>query len=124
VDRKELRAFLLRRADNWTRKDVDAIMADYADDIVYIAPTVRYHGTAGMRENIVRYLEQHADISVELTRLIVDGDDGNQGALEWTWYETRLADGRRRAYEDAIVFELRDGKISYWREYFDTYGMR
>ena len=121
MTRDEARAFLLRRANAWARKDLDAIMADYAPDIVYVAPTIRFDGTAGMRENAARYLEEFSDIDVELTRLIVDGD---QGALEWTWSETRVADGQRRSVQDAIIFELRDGKIVYWREYFDTHGLR
>ena len=96
MTRDEIRAFLMRRADAWARKDLDVIMADYAPDIVYIAPTVRFDGTAGMRENAARYLAEFTDIEVELTRLIVDG---NQGALEWTWSETRVVDGRRRSVQ-------------------------
>jgi uncharacterized protein (TIGR02246 family) len=119
MTREELRTFLLRRARAWTEQDLEVIMADYAPDIVYITPTGRISGTAQLRQNNTRYFQEYTDIQVDLTRLIVDGE---QGALEWTWSETRVADGLRRSVEDAIVFVIRDRKIVYWREYFDTAG--
>ncbi len=57
------------------------------------------------------------DVQVMVTRVLLDGD---WGAVEWIWSETRRADGRRFATDDAIIVEVRDGKIAYWREYFDT----
>lgn len=117
MTREEVRAFLQRRIRAWEDEDLEAIMADYAPDVVYITPGGRMDGTAMMREENARYLAAYTGFRVELTRLILDGD---QGALEWTWTETRRADGRQRSVEDAIVFVLRDGQIAYWAEYFDT----
>ena len=117
MTRAELREFLLRRARYWGEKDLDGIMADYAPDIDYIFPKGRFKGTRELRASNERYLREYTDIQVHLTRLIVDGE---QGALEWTWSETRVADGLRRSVDDAIVFVIRDRKIVYWREYFDT----
>jgi ketosteroid isomerase-like protein len=117
----EVRDFLMRRIRAWEAEDLDAIMADYAPDVVHITPSGRRVGTATMRENNARYLADYTGFEVELTRLILDGtQEDTQGALEWTWTETRRSDGRRRSVDDAIVFVLRDGKIAYWREYFDT----
>ena len=121
MTRDELHAFLLKRGHAWTEKDLDAIMADYAPDIVYISPFGRIGSLAQLRENNERYLAAYTDIRVDLTRLIVDGD---QGALEWTWSETRVADGVRHSVDDAIVFVIRRRKIVYWREYFDTGAFR
>lgn len=117
MTRDEVRDFLLRRARAWEEEDLEAIMADYAPDVVHITPGGRRVGTAALREGNARYLAEFTDFAVDLTRLLVDGD---QGALEWTWTETRRADGRRRRVDDAIIFALRDGKIAHWREYFDT----
>lgn len=117
MTREEVQAFLRRRIRAWEEEDLEAIMADYAPDVVHITPGGRRVGTATMRENNVRYLAEYTGFAVELTRLILDGD---AGALEWTWTETRRSDGRRRSVDDAIVFVLRDGQIAYWREYFDT----
>jgi ketosteroid isomerase-like protein len=117
MTRDELHAFLLRRARYWSEKNIDGIMADYHPDVDYIFPMGRFKGTEQLWINNQRYLEEYTDIDVNLTRLIVDGE---QGALEWTWSETRVADGKRRSVDDAIVFVIRDRKIVYWREYFDT----
>lgn len=117
MTREEVHAFLLRRIRAWQEGDLEAIMADYAPDVVHVTPSGRRVGTTVMRGNNARYLAEYTDFRVTLTRLILDGD---QGALEWTWSETRRVDGRRRSVDDAIVFVLRGGKIAYWREYFDT----
>jgi ketosteroid isomerase-like protein len=117
----EVRNFLMRRIRAWETEDLDAIMADYAPDVVHITPGGRRVGTATMRENNERYIADFTGFEVALTRLILDGtQEDTQGALEWTWTEIRRSDGRRRSVDDAIVFVLRDGKIAYWREYFDT----
>lgn len=110
MTRDELHAFLLRRAGYWAEKNLDAIMADYAPDIDYIAPTARFKGTEQLRQSNARYLQEYTDIRVDLARLIVDGE---QGALEWTWDETRVADGAGRSVDDAIVFVIRNQKIVY-----------
>ena len=117
---EEVRAFLLRRARAWREKDIDAIMADYAPDVELIAPTARLTSLEQLRANNERYLQEFTDIDANLTRVIWDGE---QGALEWTWSETRVSDGVRRSVDDAIVFVIREGKIVYWREYFDTAGL-
>jgi uncharacterized protein (TIGR02246 family) len=115
----EVDRLLLRRIRAWRDEDLDAILADYADDIVHVSPYGRRVGVAAMRAADERYLAEYTGFEVQLNRLVVEGD---QGALEWTWTETRRADGLRRSADDAIVFVLRDGKIAYWREYFDPAG--
>lgn len=118
MTRDEVWAFLQARARAWERGDQAAILAGYAADAVLIAPGgIRLEGVEALRENNAAYFAAYTDIRVELKRVILDGDEG---ALEWTWSETRRADGRRRSVDDAIVFVLRDGKIAYWAEYFDT----
>jgi uncharacterized protein (TIGR02246 family) len=118
MTRDEVWAFLQTRARAWEVGDLDGIAAGYAADVVLIAPGgIRLEGIEALRENNARYFADFTDIRVQLTRVVLDGDEG---ALEWTWSETRRADGQRRSVDDAIVFALRDGKIVYWREYFDT----
>ena len=118
MTREEVWAFLQARARAWQASDLDAIEAGYAPDVVLIAPGgIRLEGLVTLRENNARYFAEYTDIRVDLKRVILDGD---QGALEWTWSETRRSDGKRRSVDDAIVFELRNGKIVYWAEYFDT----
>jgi uncharacterized protein (TIGR02246 family) len=108
---------LLRRIRAWKSEDLEAIMADYAPSVVHVTPHGERIGAESMREENQRYLDEYTDFDVKLTRLIVDGE---AVALEWTWTDTRRADGLRRSVDDAIVFIVRDEKIAYWREYFDA----
>jgi uncharacterized protein (TIGR02246 family) len=111
----EVHRLLLRRIRAWRDEDLEAIVADYADDIVHVSPFGTRVGVADIRAADVSYLAEYTGFDVQIHRLVVEGDDG---ALEWTWSETRRADGLRRSADDAIVFTLRDGKIAYWHEYF------
>jgi uncharacterized protein (TIGR02246 family) len=115
----EVHDLLLRRIRAWQEENLDAIMADYADDIVHISPYGKRVGVAAIRAADARYLAEYTGFEVQLHRLVVEGD---QGALEWTWTEIRRADGFRRSADDAIVFALRNDKIAYWHEYFDPAG--
>lgn len=115
----EARALVERQARAWERADLSAIVADYASDGVLKSPGGRWQGHENLRAAAASFFAEAIDVSVTVTRVLLDGD---AGAVEWTWSETRRADGRRHSIEDAIVFVLRDDRIVYWREYFDTAG--
>ncbi len=116
----ELQALVERQARAWEAADLDAITADFAEDGWLISPGGRWQGPAAIRAAAEAFFTAAADIRVQVTRVFGVGD---LGAAEWTWSEMRLATGRRHSAEDAIIFALRDGKIVYWREYFDTAQM-
>lgn len=105
-----------RQARAWEREDVDAVVAAFAEDGVFIAPGGRWQGHAEIAEAFAAFWATVTKVEVMVWRAFICGD---QGAAEWTWTETRL-DGSEHQVDDAIVFTLRNGKISYWREYFDT----
>lgn len=115
----EVRALVERQARAWERADLAAIVADFAPDGVLISPGGRWQGHEALRRAAESFFAASGDVAVQVTRVLCDGD---QGTAEWSWSETSRADGRRHVAEDAVVFELRDGKIVYWREYFDRAG--
>jgi uncharacterized protein (TIGR02246 family) len=114
ADRGEVRALVERQARAWESGDLDTITADFAPGGVLVSPGGSWRGREAIREAAERFFASVEGVKVEVTRVISDGD---AGAVEWTWTERR-ADGEFTA-RDAIVFELRDGRIAYWREYFD-----
>jgi uncharacterized protein (TIGR02246 family) len=116
---EEAYALVQRNARAWENADLDAIPTDFAEDGVFVSPGGRWQGKTAIRAAAEGFFATTRDVHVDITRVLVMGD---QGAAEWTWSETRIATGTRHSADDAIVFELRDGKISYWREYFDTAG--
>lgn len=100
----------------WMQADVEAIVALFAPDGVFIAPGGRAQGHAAIAALASAFFAQPRSISVTIQRVLVED---NVGAVEWVWSEVASATNARQTMQDAIVFELRDGKLTYWREYFD-----
>jgi uncharacterized protein (TIGR02246 family) len=115
----QIRALVERQARAWEQADAEAIVADFASDALFISPGGRLQSHDALRAAAESFFAATNGVEVTITRLLVDG---NQGAVEWTWRETSRADGSSRTAEDSIIFEVRDGKLIYWREYFDTAG--
>ncbi len=113
-----------RQARAWERADLDAIAADFAAEGWFISPGGRWQGAAAVRDAASAFFAAACDVRVSIHRIAYDAER-RVGAVEWTWEETRIADGRRAAAEDGIIFTLdAAGRITYWREYFDTAQMR
>jgi uncharacterized protein (TIGR02246 family) len=113
-------ALVERQARAWEAADLDAIPADFAEEGVFISPGGRWQGPSAIREASAGFFAVAHQVRVRVTRVMVMGD---QGAAEWRWTETRRATNTQHSADDAVIFELRDGKIIYWREYFDTRQM-
>lgn len=111
---EEARALVERQARAWEAGDLDAIVADFAPDGVLASPGGTWEGPGEIRTAAEGFFEAAESVTVDVTRVLVDSD---AGAVEWTWTEKRA--GETYVAEDAIIFELRDGEIVYWREYFD-----
>ena len=118
MDGQQARALVERQARAWEAQDIEAVLADFTSDGVLSSPGGRWQGHNAIRQAARLFFARVSDVQVRVTHVLLDGG-GTQGAAEWTWSETR-ADGSRHIAEDAIIFELRHGKILSWREYFDT----
>ena len=83
--------------------DLDEIVADYADDAVFITPAGVKRGKDGVREAFTRLLADVPNAKWELPTTIYEGD---VMFLEWT------ADAARTRVDDGIdTFVFRDGLI-------------
>src|SRR5439155_5525645 len=74
VAMKEIRGWLDRWTKAFAAKDVDAIMALYADDVIAydIVPPLQYAGKAEYRSDYLQFLSQYADnVKVEVRDLHV-----------------------------------------------------
>jgi uncharacterized protein (TIGR02246 family) len=116
MDRSQAIELVQRQANAWEQADIEAIVADFAPDGLFISPGGRWKGHEAIREAAASFFASVMDIECKVTRVLLDGD---QGAAEWTWSETSRKTGKRHTTEDAIIFALRDDKIVYWREYID-----
>ena len=115
-------ALVRRQISMWenNRDDVGA-GDDWCADGELTAPRGVRLLAEDIAEAIRGWHEVLTDLYVELTALFAS-PDGNWLAIEWSWHARRRRDLAQSITPDAIIVELRDGKIASWREYFDTFG--
>jgi len=112
----KIKQLVERQASAWETADSDKIIADFADNSLFVVPGSQCRGKEEIKAAAESYFAEFADTKVTIKRIIVNGD---QAAVEWTWSEKNKETGKTSQAEDAIIFELEEGKIKYWREYID-----
>ncbi len=105
-----------RQANAWETANPDKIVADFAEDSVFIVPGSTFRGKQEIKKAAEGYFAEYTDTKVKIKRIIANG---NEVAVEWSWSERNKETGKNSQAEDAIIFELEEGKIKYWREYID-----
>ena len=111
-----------RQISFWeTNSDDAGGLADWLPDGVLTAPRGVHETSSSLPSVVNRWHEEFGDLHVELISLF-GSTDGRWLAIEWSWFVKRKSDGASGITFDAIIVELRDGKIVRWREYFDTFG--
>ena len=99
----------------WSRRSVDELLSYFTDDAVYHnIPMDAVKGKAAIREVLNTFVPPAETIEFEMRNL------ASTGSVVFTERVDRfLVGGKRIALPVAGVFELRDGKIAAWRDYFD-----
>lgn len=116
MNREEIVAMVRRQATAWENGDIAAIMADFAEDALFIAARKEFKGKKAIQKAAEDYFAQFGDVKVKIIRIIVEG---NSGAVQWDWSDRNQQTEVASYAEDAIIFELKDNKIIYWREYIE-----
>lgn len=102
-------------AEAWSTGDVDEIMAYFTADAVYHnVPVEPLEGTEAIRAGIEGFLAM-GSFTFEIVNQVAAGDLVLNERID------RIAtpDGGEIVLPVAGVFELRDGRIAAWRDYFD-----
>jgi limonene-1,2-epoxide hydrolase len=115
TDPADATAIVRSFCEAWSRRDAGEIAAYFADDAVYHnIPMEPVRGAAAIRPWLERFLLGCSSVEFELLRI---------AASENIVFTERLdrfeQGGRRIELPVAGVFELRDGRIAAWRDYFD-----
>jgi ketosteroid isomerase-like protein len=111
------RQLVERQARAWEKQDFTLAAADWLPTAVLMSPegnTPAPEMPASMRD----YFKDFTDLHVTIKNLIVS-PDGKKIAIEWDWAIIRKRDGKHGISHDAIMVDLKDGKIASWREYYD-----
>jgi limonene-1,2-epoxide hydrolase len=96
-------------------KDLDAIVSFLTDDCTYEnVPMTAVTGPDGVRATLEPFYTGAGQIEWRVLRQVAEGNTVmneriDRFELGGKWLEIRVAG----------VFEVRDGKISLWRDYFD-----
>lgn len=96
-------------------RDVDAVIELFASDAVYHnMPMAPVEGTTAIRQVVESFVSPAEKIDWEILNLAQDG-----GVVLSERLDRFIMDGRTVDLPVMGAFEIRDGKIRAWRDYFD-----
>ena len=99
---------------SWPQRSIDKLLTFFTDDALYHnMPMEPVTGKDGIRE-VMNLFVPAEDLEAEIVHLAVRGN------LVFTERIDRMTmGGKKVVLPCAGVFEIRDGKIAAWRDYFD-----
>ena len=99
----------------WSRRNVDELLNFFTDDAVYHnMPIDAVQGKDGIRNMLGLFVPGAQAISFEMVHIASSGN-----VVHTERVDTFQMGDTRVVLPVAGVFELRDGKIAAWRDYFD-----
>ena len=121
-------AFLLRRQDNFLRRDVAALTADHTPDGIVHSPLFPHvNGTAAIQTSYRTLFTIFPDWELRCDPPIVDGD---RAAHPFAARATHVGEfmglpgtGRRFQIHGCLLYALRDGLIAEERRVYDFTGL-
>ena len=100
----------------WRMGDADVVTSSHMPGSVILNAWISVHGHNEIRASVRKYTDNFADTHIDIHRVVFDGQNV---AVNQTWSCTNRVTGVRAGDEDLIIGVIQDGKIWYWREYFD-----
>lgn len=99
----------------WGRRDVEEILAFFTDDAIYHnIPLEAVEGHEAIRNVLLMFVPPSESIEFEILRMAASGD-----VVFTERVDHFLMGGTAIDLPVAGVFEIRDGLIAVWRDYFD-----
>ncbi|MEZ0339319.1 limonene-1,2-epoxide hydrolase family protein [Mycobacterium sp. pV006] len=99
----------------WGRNDVDEVMSHFADDATfYIGPDYpQLQGRDAIHALMKAFFRRGQCVDLEIHHLAVDGD-----VVLMERHDHWIVEGTQKSWPVMGAYEVRDGKITAWREYF------
>ena len=115
MERAESVALIRNFIEACVRADPDEFAGYFTEDAAWWnAPWKPVQGREAIRETLRRGAEQMAALPWEIKHIVADGD-----VVMAERVDNFMAGGTRVSVPCVGVFELRDGKIAAWRDYWD-----
>ena len=100
----------------WSRRDIDELLSFFTDDALYHnMPIDPVQGTDGIRNMLNTFVPGAEKILFEIVHIASSGNVVHTERVD----TFEMGEGKRMVLPVAGVFEMRDGKIAAWRDYFD-----
>ena len=110
------RALVEEFCEAWSAKDADRLAGYFTDDAVYHnMPIQPLEGREAIRGFLAGFLSGVDTAEFQIRNLVASGDVVMTERVD----VFRTTAGREGSFPVAGVFEIRDGKIAAWRDYFD-----
>ena len=111
-------AILEHQTAAWNAADVESILRDFAPDAVLTSASGQtLSGIPAIRQSLTAFFGAFAQIRLEV-RAIVAQDD--TAACEWEFSCRHRRTGNTARLPASVFITCRNGKITEWREYYDT----
>ncbi len=114
---QDVESLIEKAREAWIAQDADALTQLFTPDGELMIPGQMWLGQGRIREEVTHFAQRYKDVKIDIQRIIVDH---NQAAVQWHYEDTEKNTGRRNQADDVIIVDFKDGRISRWREYFDT----
>jgi hypothetical protein len=104
----------------WASHEVGQLRPIMHDEICLCPPWDYRLGRQSAERGAQVYFDHYRDTHVTPHRFIIDSTQPYFGVCEQTFACTNPETGQRGADHDFAFFEIAQGKLRYWRTYFDT----
>ena len=115
-----IRQFIHAYAQAWSAHDLAQIKQVVHHEIIVQPPWDYIVGPDAFEAGARTYFANYTDTRVTPHRLILDATQPHFGVCEQTFACTNPDTGQHGEDHDFAYFELAQGKMRYWRTYFDT----
>jgi ketosteroid isomerase-like protein len=120
LPRAAIEQFIQAYAQAWSNHDLAQINRVIHAEIVVQPPWDYIVGPAAFEAGARTYFANYTETCVTPHRLILDATQPYFGVCEQTFACTNPDTGQRGEDHDFAFFEMAQGKLRYWRTYFDT----
>ena len=111
-------AILEHQTAAWNAADVEAILQDFAPDAMLTSASGQtLSGIPAIRQSLTAFFGAFAQIRLEVRSLVAHGDTA---ACEWEFSCRHRLTGNAARLPASVFITCRNGKITEWREYYDT----
>ena len=109
---------LERQTAAWNAGDVEAILQDFAPDaLLRSASGQTLSGIPAIRQSLTAFFSAFDQIRLTLRAVVAQSESA---ACEWDFSCRHRATGNPARLPASVFITCRTGKITEWREYYDT----